>query len=74
MPASTPRHARTAAPTETAETPVETPVEVPVAETSAEAPGCNVPGCTTPAEHRGLCPAHRQTHRGLLGPKEDPSV
>ena len=31
---------------------------------------CNVPGCDATPEFRGLCPAHRQTHRGLLDPKE----
>jgi hypothetical protein len=33
-------------------------------------PGCNVPTCTKKPEWRGLCPAHRQTHRGLADPKE----
>ena len=34
--------------------------------------GCNVPRCTEAPEWRGLCPAHRQTHRGLADPKETP--
>lgn len=31
---------------------------------------CNLPGCEETPEWRGLCPAHRQTHRGLADPKE----
>lgn len=34
-----------------------------------EKPRCNVPGCDDAPEFRGLCSAHRQTHRGLLDPK-----
>lgn len=30
---------------------------------------CNLPGCEKTPEWRGLCPAHRQTHRGLANPK-----
>lgn len=33
--------------------------------------GCNVPGCPRTPEWRGLCPAHRQTHRGLADPKPE---
>lgn len=35
---------------------------------------CSVPspkgGCRQPVEYRGLCAAHRHTHRGLAGPAE----
>lgn len=31
---------------------------------------CNVPGCDEVPEWRGLCSAHRQTHRGLAGDKD----
>lgn len=31
---------------------------------------CNLDGCPEEPEWRGLCSAHRQTHRGLAGPKE----
>lgn len=34
---------------------------------------CNLPGCDETPEWRGLCSAHRQTHRGLASPKEVPS-
>lgn len=44
----------------------------PAAEVPADAPStCNLTGCDAPPEWRGLCSAHRQTHRGLAGPKED---
>lgn len=47
------------------------PVELPApVETAVVSVSCLVPGCTEDPELRGLCPAHRQTHRGLLGPKE----
>lgn len=36
--------------------------------TPEKAPECNVPGCSAEPEFRGLCPAHRQTHRGLFDP------
>lgn len=55
-----------AADTPTAESPAP-PAEKPA---KAPAPECNVPGCTKAPELRGLCPAHRQTHRGFMGPKE----
>ncbi|MBL8926324.1 MAG: hypothetical protein JNM77_08795 [Pseudonocardia sp.] len=34
---------------------------------------CNVPRCRHQPEWRGLCPAHRQTHRGLAD-AADPKV
>lgn len=46
-------------------------------ESAAEGPeptaegGCNLPGCPRDPEWRGLCSAHRQTHRGLADPKDD---
>ena len=74
MPATTPRHARRDSATTPAPTVAdETVDEVPVDEVPAEAPECNVPGCPAAPELRGLCPAHRQTHRGLLGPKRKPA-
>jgi hypothetical protein len=36
--------------------------------------GCNLAGCKAVPEWRGLCAAHRQTHRGLAdaaAPKEE---
>lgn len=33
------------------------------------APECNLPTCPAAPEWRGLCSAHRQTHRGLADPK-----
>jgi hypothetical protein len=36
-----------------------------------EAGGCRVPGCPRGTEWRGLCAAHRQTHRGLAAPKPE---
>jgi hypothetical protein len=48
------------------------PAAVDPDEDEAPDPACNVPGCDETAEFRGLCPAHRQTHRGLLDPKEPP--
>lgn len=52
------------------------PEESRPAETRSSAPekaaaaSCNVPGCDETPEWRGLCSAHRQTHRGLADPKE----
>jgi len=56
--------------------PVEADVEVSAsvdasASVSSELARCNVPGCDEHPEHRGLCSAHRQTHRGLADPKGD---
>lgn len=42
-----------------------TPEPAPVAP-----PECLLGGCTAAPEWRGLCAAHRQTHRGLAAPKE----
>lgn len=36
-----------------------------------EAGGCRVPGCPRGTEWRGLCAAHRMTHRGLAAPVDD---
>ncbi|MEU7817066.1 hypothetical protein [Pseudonocardia sp. NPDC049154] len=50
----------------------ETPA--PAADRAVEAPkkaaSCNLPGCDDAPEWRGLCSAHRQTHRGLADEKE----
>lgn len=46
--------------------PAEPPTPCPV---RAAEPRCRVPGCDATPEWRGLCPAHRQTHRGLAEPK-----
>lgn len=58
---SAPRSPRTRRPK------AEPDVEI-VVEPVAESPTCNV--CPEPPEWRGLCSAHRQTHRGLADPKE----
>lgn len=42
----------------------------PKTRTPASKISCNVPRCEAAPEWRGLCPAHRQTHRGLANPKE----
>lgn len=49
--------------------------EAPPRREPAKAPTCNVPSlkygrCRRLPEWRGLCAAHRQTHRGLADPKE----
>lgn len=63
MPEQKPRRPRAtrpeASPVETLSTPAESGVE----------PRCNLPGCGGTPEWRGLCSAHRQTHRGLADPK-----
>lgn len=44
--------------------------EPEVAEVEEEPqPDCNVSRCARVPEWRGLCPAHRQTHRGLADPR-----
>jgi hypothetical protein len=37
-------------------------------ERPARPPACNVTPCPEAPEWRGLCSAHRQTHRGLADP------
>lgn len=49
--------------------PAAKPAEV-VEEARKPAAACNLPGCGDAPEWRGLCSAHRQTHRGLADPKE----
>lgn len=42
----------------------------PVVIEPTPAPRCRLDGCGRLPEWRGLCPAHRQTHRGLVGPAD----
>jgi hypothetical protein len=35
---------------------------------------CNVPGCPSDAETRGLCEAHWFTHRGLADEQKNPET
>lgn len=58
-PSPKPRHARLDA------ADAGTAVPEPVAE-----PRCRVPRCAATPEWRGLCSAHRMTHRGLAASKE----
>ena len=63
----TPRHAFREEPVEEPSPPAEKAVKTPKRTPRS---GCNLPGCDAAPEWRGLCPAHRQTHRGLADPKE----
>ena len=40
------------------------------AKAAKKAEKCAVQDCRRKPTHRGLCPAHWQTHRGLATPKE----
>lgn len=71
----TARHRRTEPVVEEVPTPdpdLGTPVEAPSrAPEKPVKPSCVLPGCDGLPEWRGLCAAHRQTHRGLAAPKEE---
>lgn len=65
-PARRPRHARPTPRPEVHPEPAESRTD---GREKAVEPRCNLPGCGDTPEWRGLCSAHRQTHRGLADPK-----
>lgn len=52
----------------TTSSPTPAPVPAPARDEAPAPKTCNV--CHRDPEWRGLCSAHRQTHRGLADPKE----